>query len=188
MKQDKLEKFVVENREAFDIYEPPEGMWDKIHPTSTSVRKFSWKTYGLRIAATIAIFIAAWFTNDLFDRQQDNKTAQSETELTPEQKAQYQLLMEAEGFYTSRISLAKQQITLMVGNDKEIIKDVNTDLVELDKVFEDLKNDLKDNGANEEVIEAMIQNYRIKLNILEEMLLQLKSSGSANDKTNDYEI
>jgi hypothetical protein len=46
----------------------------------------------------------------------------------------------------------------------------------MDKVFEELKEDLRDNAANEEVIEAMIQNYRLKLDILEEMLYRLKQA------------
>ena len=40
----------------------------------------------------------------------------------------------------------------------------------------ELKDDLNDNADNDEVIQAMIQNYRIKLEILEEMLNQIKST------------
>jgi hypothetical protein len=57
-------------------------------------------------------------------------------------------------------------------------------MVELDKVFEELKRDLKDNSDNEEVIEAMIQNYRIKLEVLDEILTQLKKSRGSNKKNN----
>ena len=39
---------------------------------------------------------------------------------------------------------------------------------ELDSVYISLKSDLKDNIANHEVIEAMIQNYRLRISILEE--------------------
>ena len=72
---------------------------------------------------------------------------------------------------------------------KASIDDLNYDMVELDKVFEELKNDLKDNSDNEEVIEAMIQNYRFKLQMLEEILLQLnKSKNSENEKSSSNEI
>ena len=60
------------------------------------------------------------------------------------------------------------------------------ELVDLDQVYNDLKEDLKDNAANEEVIEAMIQNYRLKLDILEEMLVVLKQSNeSQNEKEHE---
>ena len=52
-------------------------------------------------------------------------------------------------------------------------------------MFNELKIDLKDDAANEEVIEAMIQNYRIKLQILEEILTQLKNADEQN--TDDHE-
>jgi predicted CopG family antitoxin len=56
------------------------------------------------------------------------------------------------------------------------------DMEELDEVYLELKEDLKDNVSNPEVIEAMILNYRVKLEILEDLLNQL------NEKENqDYE-
>ena len=48
-------------------------------------------------------------------------------------------------------------------------------------LFKSLKEDLKDNADNEEVVFAMIQNYRLKLDILEEILLQLRSAEKNND-------
>ena len=65
---------------------------------------------------------------------------------------------------------------------------LNLDLVELEGVFEDLKKDLKDDSDNQEVIEAMIQNYRIKLEILEEMLLQLNKTTNPDENTTGYFI
>jgi hypothetical protein len=44
---------------------------------------------------------------------------------------------------------------------------------ELDSVYIDLKADLKDNMANQEVIEAIIENYRMKISILEDLLKQI---------------
>jgi len=40
--------------------------------------------------------------------------------------------------------------------------------------YEAIKNDLKDNVANDQIIEAMIQNYRLKLRILEELQSEIK--------------
>ena len=56
------------------------------------------------------------------------------------------------------------------------------DMEELDEVYLELQEDLKDNVSNPEVIEAMVLNYRVKLEILEDLLNQL------NEKENqDYE-
>ena len=55
----------------------------------------------------------------------------------------------------------------------------------LDSAYVELKNDLKDNVDNEEVINAMIQNYRIKLQILEQILDNIQSN---EDKENEEGI
>jgi Ni,Fe-hydrogenase III component G len=60
--------------------------------------------------------------------------------------------------------------------------------LELDNIFKELKHDLKDNAANEEVLQAMIQNYRIKLEILTEILEQLNKSKNKKNKPYDNEI
>jgi 3-hydroxyacyl-CoA dehydrogenase len=44
---------------------------------------------------------------------------------------------------------------------------------ELDSMYYDLKSDLKDNMANQEVIEAIIENYRLKITILEDILTEI---------------
>ena len=85
-------------------------------------------------------------------------------------------LIEAEAYYTSQINMRKEEVFRLTVNAPDVQKEINTELVEMDKVFEVLKEDLKDNADNEEVIEAMIQNYRLKLDILEEMLYRLKQT------------
>jgi hypothetical protein len=74
---------------------------------------------------------------------------------------------------------------MLAGENSGIIEDINIEFEELDQVFDELKADLRDDAANEEVVEAMIQNYRIKLEILEEILIQLKSADEKNH--NDHE-
>jgi len=177
MKHDKLEKFVVDNREAFDVFEPDDKLWEQIHKPSAKVVKFNWKTLAIRVAAIVVIFIASYYTHDFIEgNKSGNQLVQQETPM--EGMENFQVLMEAEVFYASQINFAKEEIVKLSGNDHVLIDEINYDLVELDDVFIELKNDLKDNSDNEEVIEAMIQNYRLKLEILEEILGQLKRSAN----------
>jgi hypothetical protein len=55
-------------------------------------------------------------------------------------------------------------------DDDRILEDLNA----MDDAFADLKSDLEDNVDNEEVIMAMMENYRLKLQILEEILSKLE--------------
>jgi hypothetical protein len=192
MKQDKdkLEKFIIENREEFDVFEPSTELWDRIHKPAPKVVRLNWKTVLIRVAAVVVIFITSYFFHDMMQKEERYNVAGNEQTIENEnQSSEVNVLMEAEMFYTSQINSAKEEIILLSGNDRTLMDDVNLDMVELDKVFEELKNDLKDNSANEEVIEAMIQNYRIKLEVLDEILLQLKKSkNTVNEKSNSNEI
>ena len=58
----------------------------------------------------------------------------------------------------------------------------------LDMIYMELKTDLKDNVSNKEVIEALIVNYRVRIQILEEMLMILKEEEGNNKKINRNEI
>ena len=48
----------------------------------------------------------------------------------------------------------------------------------MNAAFSELKADLKDNVDNEEVVTAMMENYRLKLQILEEILKELEKERS----------
>jgi hypothetical protein len=50
----------------------------------------------------------------------------------------------------------------------------------LDEEYKSLKNDLKDDADSEEVINAMIEYYRLKLEMLGKILLEIQ-------KNNDHE-
>jgi len=187
MKQDKLEKYVREHREAFDVLEPGESLWQGIAKPTPKTISMNWKTIAIRVAAVVVIFIASYFTHDWIEGGNHLSTTAQEKSL--EKMDNVRELMEAEVFYSSQINDAKGQIVTLSGNNHELIDEINFDLIELDDVYSDLKNDLKDNGDNEEVIEAMIQNYRLKLQILEDILIQLKKSNQTNDNQKQgYEI
>ena len=169
--------------------EPGADIWNRIQKPAPKVIRLNWKTVFVRIAAVVVIFIASYFFHDMMQKDREQSVAGKEHPLENEDQSKVNVLIEAEMFYTSQINTAKDEIILLSGNDHELLSDVNQEMVDLDNVFEELKNDLKDNSDNEEVIEAMIQNYRIKLQVLDEILLQLKKSkNNENEKIRSNEI
>ena len=62
------------------------------------------------------------------------------------------------------------------------------ELADLDSVFLSLKNDLHDHISNPEIIDAMIQNYRLKLSLLEQIQVELQEqNGKNNTKKQHHE-
>lgn len=188
MKPDKLEKYMLDNKESFDNLEPDEQSWLNIEKRTRPVQKINYRRIIWQVAAGIAIFLASWVINDVVQNTRTDQLAENEDLLDSQAGDDMKVLMEAEVFYASKINSAKEEVFKLSGNNEDMMNIINVDLVELDDVFEDLKNDLKDNGDNQEVIEAMIQNYRLKLQILEEMLTQLNKSIVHKDKNKGYEI
>jgi len=184
MKTDKLEKFVIENRVQFDTMEPGSDLWEKIKPAETKTIDINWTRMLVRAAAVVVIFVSSYIFFDYITKDNTEQMI-AETEVSdPEDIRMYQELMEAEYYYTSMIEQRKEEFIQLSANNAPLRKEITVELKELDKIFRELKEDLKDNADNEEVVVAMIQNYRLKLEILEEILLQLKP---ANENTNDYE-
>lgn len=58
----------------------------------------------------------------------------------------------------------------------------------MDEVLLQLKNDLNDDVANAEVLAAMIQNYRLKLEILEQTLQFIEQEEAKQPKEILYEL
>ena len=82
-------------------------------------------------------------------------------------------LSEVERYYETEIN---EKITLVRSqlSDPSILQDLEA----MDMAFAELKADLRENVDNEEVIVAMMENYQLKLQILEEILRELEKENS----------
>lgn len=188
---DKLEKFIKENRNQFDTLEPGDHLWENIAGDDPKIRSINWKDVAMKIAAAVVIFIASYFFHDLINSDGKSEMAFDDKKeiIDEETNPKMNDLYEAEAYYTSQIDIAKQELIDQEDVSPEIKMELRNEFLELDSTYADLENDLKENVGNERVVEAMIQNYRIKLEILEEVLSQLKETEeNKNSKPKEYEI
>ncbi len=184
MKTDRLEQFVRDHREDFDDLTPDPGLWNQVELPEKKTIKLNWKTIGVRVAATVVIFISAYYFHDFMDARQDSRMASNQQLMDNEA---YQSLMEAEVFYTTQINYKKDELFRRTSSHPQLRDIILEELTDLDLVLQELKADLSDNAANEEVVEAMIQNYRLKLRVLEEILVQLQKP-EENEKDEDKTV
>ena len=82
-------------------------------------------------------------------------------------------LQEAETYYTSLVNQKMDELKPIMANCPSLREELNIDMSELDSVYVELKADLRDNMANQEVVEAIIENYRLKIRILEDLLTEM---------------
>lgn len=175
---DKLKKHIEENRSSFEVYKGDyDSMWNEIdaklnREEADVSRTFPWKTI-LRIAASVTLIMmvsigALWIKGNT-NRYADGVSLQ---DLSPE-------LAEAEIYYSQ---ILEAKISLIRTSNMDLVPVVIKDFEMLDSAYNELKLDLEDNVYNEEVIDAMIQNYRIKLQILETILEDIEKSNVDNVK------
>jgi CHASE3 domain sensor protein len=175
---DKLEKFINENREKLDQYEPPENGWNGIkHGVAGNKRIIpTWLSAAAMAVLLIgisAILYSSYRKKDTYYQAND-----------PARKA----LRETEAYYNSLVTTLYREAKPLLTSEPDLAKELDSDIAQVDNICADLKKDLKDNVANREVIEALIQNYRIKLQILEEMLSLLKQNENKKDKPDSHEL
>jgi hypothetical protein len=181
MKTDKLEKFVKDHRNEFDDLVPDPALWDRIEKREPERTSVNWTTVLLRVAAVVVIFVSGYIFIDYLTKSSDSQELAKNEAIDSEDENMARDLIEAEYYYTTRIDERREEFYCLTSNNTGLRDDINTELVDLDKTFNELKEDLKDNADNEEVILAMIRNYRLKLEILDEILKQLRSADKNND-------
>jgi hypothetical protein len=186
--KDRLEQFIEDNRDAFDSFSQPqaEKVWEKIldeRKVKNGNRVFL--RYFSRAAAVLLIFGLSYLYHDYVDRGKEARIAEKKMNDVYEQVPE---LKEAESYYSNLVSYKLEEMKPFLANNPGIRKEVNVDLMELDSIYSSLKNDLKDNVANDQIIEAMIQNYRLKLRILEELQAELKLENSKENEKRKVNI
>ena len=165
MKTDRLEEFIKENREAFDQYEPSDKVWEQISKSKTKTVIFTnWFLRVAAVLAVVAIFAVTITKTDIFN---SGEIAQQSDD--PELRE----LIEAEAFYASQVNEKMDEIRKCYVAYPDIKEDVEMDLNELQQMYNELKTDLKENVSKKTVIEAMIENNRYRLKMVDEVLDQI---------------
>ncbi|MGD1844345.1 MAG: hypothetical protein ACFB10_03015 [Salibacteraceae bacterium] len=196
---DELESFIQANREAFDHLEPSPDLWKTVvdessvseaAPSATPWTTYLWRaaTVAALIVGTLAIWRSSPTETDQL-AQADSLPALIElmTSSIPDSALPEELL-EAEAFYTSQLQAMKVELALYSKTYPDLQEEATFDLAELDSAYADLKQDLKDDLANEEVVSALIQNYRLKLQVLETILEQIKKIENSPQKDEDNNL
>lgn len=180
MNMDPLKEFVDKNRSSFDELNPPPLVWrslemelEHLEPKVIPLHKRPW----LRVAATAIVFLCVGLGAGqyLFSNQEPYYVD------TPE----WQNYLEAKDYLQQRVEYTKAQI-----GDFPKSKNVENDLKQLDEVYGELKQELMNNqtGNSDVIIDAMIQNYHTKIEILERVLDKTEKTKYKNYDNENLDI
>jgi hypothetical protein len=173
---DDLEKIIRDKREALDIHEPDPGLWNKIekqlpHRHIVSVPQL-WRAAAallIVVAATAAILRMTGLT------------------VVKEQSA-ISVVRETEQYYTGLLNSLYDKAEPLLTANPDMRNELASGMSELDTISMSIREDLKDNAATGEVLEALIRNYRLRIELLEDMLRIMNDKGPENENRQDYEL
>ncbi len=174
-----LKKYISEHKDHFEV-EPLEGHFDRFKgllEQQTRVRKISILPQLLKVAAIIVLVVLSslWTYDKVFNNQKDSGLALGD--ISPEYH-------EVEEFFVQQVSFKYNQI-----ENSEILSDgtqkvmIMKELSEMDSIYNSMKKDLKTSPHDERVINAMIEHYQVKLEIMTNLLEQLQEISINNKQT-----
>lgn len=183
--KDRLERFVRDNREAFDDYEPSNDLWKKIEKETAKQQpkgkrlngkimslggpKFAW-----RIAASIAIV----FTISYLAFNYGKSVAQN-----PDIVALSPTYAKELTQFTSLVEEKRGELKFLEQEDPMLYHDFNAELKGLDQDYQKLKAELPKNPNQEELLKAMTQNLSMQIELLNQQLQIIqKIKASKNEK------
>lgn len=166
-----IRQFIQENRAAFDTEEPPRMVWENVEKTLPRKRVHIGRI--IRMAAAVALLLGLGIVIGRYIAPPP-KAGLSLSDISQE-------YAELEGFYTQKINQNINLLKAQKPDDKALI-----DIEELEKEFDKLKQDLhQTNASDEQIIHAMIENYRTKIDILERVLNRITHTAKNTDNEKD---
>jgi hypothetical protein len=181
---DNLEEYIMKHREELDRYKPSSGIRKRISKGLKTDKKSGYRW--ISVAAMIAVILGS---SVVFFKSGSGLLRKSAGEESIRMNSQAGLqLKETEIYYNNLANSLYSEATPLLAKNPEIQKELSMDMSHIDSICGEIKKDLKDNVANRDVVEALIQNYRIKIRILEDMLRVLKENDGNAEKRKSHEL
>ena len=179
MSMDNLEKYIKENRAAFDDKKPPEDAWhninDQLENSETRVVPIS--TYLWRAAAIILFAAVVWL---LVDRSDSKDTIAGVNGFINENEIAFN---DVEAFYINEIETKQSMISQFVADNPELDRDLLGEIDQLDSTYHMLKS-TAEVGQSEKIIDAMVLNLQMRIDILNQQLEVLEKIKSIKENEN----
>lgn len=169
---DQFEKHIRENKQLFDDKKPAkEKMWqaisEELDATETKVIPL-WKSPKIRVAASIVIIlgIVGFFSLNFMNSFNNTAINSEENIELKEINSHYQ------GIVAYHVQLVEANTNLSSEDKKEFLSFMD----ELDEEYENLKLEMNQDLDNELVLEAIIKNYKKRIELIENLLTQINNS------------
>lgn len=178
---DRLEQFIMHHRRDLDPYKPDDKVWKNIrHETGIARRRM--RLIFSRAAVAILLLAGSgslfWFAGgrDTYLHYKASATGN------------YPQVRETENYYNTLLDKRMAEAKPILSKYPGLQEELSVEMEVLDSIGWQIKEDLKDQVATEEVLEALIQNYRIRISLLEDLLRKIATEETTERQTGSYDL
>ena len=180
-----IEEIIRSNRDFFGDEEPSKGHVERFERKlelrfhARGAVKRSIVPYLLKAAVvTLLVTLSSLWTWDHFIRPDRNRMTLGD--ISPQYK-------EVENYYLHQVNLMESEIKTIDLNNPEQKKMLEKEMKNMDSVYVQLQKDLKANPDDERIINAMIEHYQTKVEVMNYIINQLKVIRNENQNTSGDE-
>lgn len=187
----RFDDFIHKHRDELDAKVPPAAVWDKvatrITPPATAQVK---RLYPVRWVAAAAILLflgtGSYF---LFLKKDPNATQVAVNETDSADSVSLNAINPAYAkevyHFTQLIELKQAELKQLEKENPELYKQFMGDITKLDSSYHSLKGELPSNPNREQLLEAMIQNLKLQMDLLNQQLAIIQQINQSKNKKNE---
>lgn len=193
-RKDRLERFVRDNRSAFDSEEPDDLLWgkiegrltgtpgspqDKVHPASPSPEK-RWKrqiSYDWRVAAAVLVICTAGifvYVNNHYGLARD-----------PQMAIQLPTYAKEVNQYTMIINAKRDELKRLTASKPELYTSFAAELSQLENDYSGLRSELPGSPDPDIQLHAMVRNLQWQIDLLNQQIIIIEKIKKANGHEKD---
>ncbi len=180
-----IEEIIRNNKDLFEDKEPSEGHFERFSVKlelrcQAKANKRSIVPYLLKAAVvTLLVTLSSLWTWDHFIRPSNSRMTLGQ--VSPQYK-------EVENYYLHQVNMMEDEIVNVdLKNNPKQKEQLLKEMKSMDSVYVSLQKELKANPNDERIINAMIEHYQTKLDVMTYIVNQLKTirNDNANKKENE---
>lgn len=167
---DELEKFILDNKSSFNEDRPSPKIWENIDQILTEKNKPQRsRFYLMKIAASVLFILAVGIGIGHYASNDSNDNFYAEVSQYDEN------FKETEIYYNQKVDNRLKALEKY---------NVKPNIAELDLIYKELRNEFEtvQNKNKEQLVNAMIENYKTRLDILELILSRMEESETDTQK------
>ena len=190
MKQDKLEQFIQKNRDDFDDLEPPFGLFDQIEAHLDAVEKpapkeapqkakkvpfYKQKWIGVAAGILLPVMILSVVLSTVRSNG-NNHTTEAAGIASYMYSKEYVEMTETELYYKREIEQKEEKLKSLVAYNPLLTEVVDETLTDLSDSYAHLNNDFQMNLNSDEMMDAIVNHQRMRLQTIEDLISQIEMS------------